>query len=226
MANKLTFTGYKWDGLLKFPKGTYYHQHGQTFFNSINWDAICQYASELHDGEICTLDPQINMGCNHMVRILNFGDGSRWIARLRMLLTKTRVEAESECRYFQREVDCIQLVKERIRVPVPELFGYIASADNHIGAPIMFQECLSGNCGIDLNFQGVPTQHKSTFFAAMSEFQVSPPRHLLVGFSFDNGSDGNLNYIVPQDRLHHPAFRWKLRCGTSSRSRWTLRYSD
>ena len=79
--------------------GTYYHQ-GQRFFDSIDWDALCRYASELHDGEICTLDPQITMGCNHMIRIVNFVDGSQWIARLRMLFTKTGLEAESQCHFF------------------------------------------------------------------------------------------------------------------------------
>ena len=55
-----------------------------------------------------------------------------------MISTKIGVEADSQCRYFQREVDYIQLVRERAHTPVPALFGYVASADNHIGAPIMF----------------------------------------------------------------------------------------
>lgn len=181
MANRSEYTGYKWRGLLKFPEGTYYHQIGQTFFKSIDWVAVCRYASEIRDGEICTLDPQITMGCNHMIRILNFADGSRWIARLRMISTKIGVEADSQCRYFQREIDCIQLVKERLRIPVPALFGYIASPDNHIGAPVMFQECLPGNCGMDMNAgMEIPTQHKSSFFAAMSDFQVSSHSYLLI----------------------------------------------
>ena len=164
MANQSTFTGFNWHGLLKFPEGTYYHQQGQPFFNSIDWDANCQYASELHNGEFCALDPQITMGCNQLIRILNFADGSRWIARPRILFTKTGVETKLQCRYIQREVDCIQLVKERSNVPVLALFSYIASADNHIGAPIMFQECLSGNCAMNLNtLREVPTQHKSIF---------------------------------------------------------------
>ena len=181
MEDQSKYTGYKWRGLLKFPEGTSYHQKGQTFFKSIDWIALCQYASEIHDGEICTLDPQITMGCNHMIRILNFEDGSRWIARLRILSTKIEVEADTQCGYFQNEVDCIQLVKERVRIPVPALFGYIASADNHIGAPVMFQECLPGNCAMDLNARReVPTEHKPAFFAAMSELQVSSHSHLLI----------------------------------------------
>lgn len=227
MANQSSFTGYKWRGLLKFPEGTYYHQQGKTFFNSVDWDAVCRYASELHDGEICTLNPQITMGCNHMIRILDFADGSRWIARLRMLSTKTGVEADAECRYFQREVDCIQLVKERIRIPVPALFGYIASANNHIGAPIMFQECLPGNCAMDLNvLKEIPTQHKSTFFAAMSELQVSSCWYLLLLFSSDNRSDRNLHHNVPQNWLHYSAFRWDLSPRAPSRNWWTLRYRN
>ena len=211
MENRSEFTGYKWRGLLKFPEGTYYHQIGQTFFKNVDWVAVCQYASEIHDREICTLDPQITMGCNHMIRILNFGDGSRWVARLRMLSTKIGVEADSQCRYFQREVDCIQLVRERARIPVPALFGYIASADNHIGAPVMFQECLPGNCGMDMNDRmEVPTQHKPTFFAAMSELQVSSHSHLLIDFGSKRPTDRNLQDKFPQDWLSNSAIGWDL----------------
>ena len=109
-----------------------------------------------------------------MVRILNFENGSRWVARLRMTATDTDAEKQEASLLLQREVDCIQLVRERTNVPVPATFGYIADADNNneIGAPLMLMVCLPGNVAMDLQFSSVPAQHKSSFYADMARFQV------------------------------------------------------
>jgi len=84
MTSQFSFAGYKWSGLTTFPEGTSWRHRAQSFVDNINWEALCQYASELHDGADCTVDPQMAMGCNNLVRILVFEDGSRWIARLRL----------------------------------------------------------------------------------------------------------------------------------------------
>ena len=93
--------------------------------DSIDWNSLCQYASELHGGVRSTVDPKFTMGGRHVVRIINFEGGERWIARLRMT---TDMDDDEQCQLVQREVDCIQLVRERTSVPVPAVYGYIASA--------------------------------------------------------------------------------------------------
>ena len=105
-----------------------------------------------------------------MVRRIDFQRGTIWIARVR--ITSPSNEDEASC-LLQREVDCIQLVKERIRVPVPTIFGYIASARNKIGAPFMLMECLPGNVGLDLSGVVIPAQYKAFFHKEMARFQVS-----------------------------------------------------
>lgn len=104
-----------------------------------------------------------------MVRRINFQGGTRWIARLRIT---TPITEEEGSRLLQREIDCMHLVKERTSVPVPTVFGYIASVKNDIGAPFMLMECLSGNVGLDLSGVEIPAQHKASFHREMARFQV------------------------------------------------------
>lgn len=104
-----------------------------------------------------------------MVRLINFQGGAQWIARVRM---STPMDEDEGGRLLQREVDCIHLVKERTSVPVPTVFGYIASAKNNIGAPFMLMECLSGNVGVDLSGVEIPAQYKASFHGEMARFQV------------------------------------------------------
>ncbi|MCJ1461234.1 hypothetical protein MMC28_011616 [Mycoblastus sanguinarius] len=177
MSDKIDFTGYRWHGIAKCPedpRGSSWQQQKQAFFDSLNWDALCQYASRLpiFNGKACTIDSQITTGGRNMVRLIHVEGGSPCVARVRMSPTETNDEAEAESQLLQREVNCIKLVKERISVPVPAVLGYIANAKNDIGAPFMLMECLPGNVAMDLNFAFVPTQYKSSCYSEMARFQT------------------------------------------------------
>ena len=74
---------------------------------------------------------------------------------------------------LRREVDCISLVKERTSVPIPTVYGYIASAKNDIGAPFMLMGCLSGNTVVDSIGVEIPAQYKSAFQGEMAKLQVA-----------------------------------------------------
>lgn len=179
MASNQNFKGYEWDDNLDDS------DHGrwtQSFLDYIDWKALCRYASELHGGEECAIEPRFTMGGRHMVRIINFEGGSRWIARLR---TTTGMDHDEQSGLVQREVDCIHLVRERTSVPVPMVFGYNASAKNAIGAPFILMECLFGNVCMDLNHDFIPSQHKDKFYAEMARFQVSRTFKLADLYSFD-----------------------------------------
>ena len=173
MTNNHQFEGYNGEALSDaYPEHSAYRRRVQSFFDNIDWNALCQFASKLNDRKDCALDPQWTIGGRHLIRIINFQDDSRWIARLRMT---TSMSEDEQSGLIQREVDCLQLVKERNVVPVPTVFGYKASARNEIGAPFMLMECLSGNIIPDLSgdtAHGVPSQHKSSFYAEMARLQV------------------------------------------------------
>ena len=93
-------------------------------------------------------------------------DDSRWVARLRMTATETDDdEGNGADLLLGREVDCIQLVRERTPVPVPKIFGYMSSSRKEIGALFMLMECLSGNVAMDLKFDSIPAPYKSSFYS-------------------------------------------------------------
>ena len=169
MTDKPVFEGYKWSGMSSETEESPYGQWVQGLLNRINWDALCQYASKLHNDEDCTISPDFTMGGRHMVRRINFRDGTRWIGRVRIT---TPINGDEGRRLLQREVDCMELVKERTSVPVPTVFGYVVSAKNDFGAPFMLMECLSGNVGIDLHGVEIPAQYKASFHREMARFQV------------------------------------------------------
>ena len=172
MTAKASFTGYKWAGLETYDKDSPWHDRAYAFFVSIDWNALCQFTSKLRMDEPCIIDSQLTMGANHMIRVLKFADCTRWVARLRMPSMDPDDNTDNRNVQLQREVDCIQLIRERTTMPVPAVYGYIASADNAIGAPFMLMECLAGNVAVDLD-NDVPSQHKASFYAEMANYQVN-----------------------------------------------------
>ena len=203
MANSHRFEGYKWELLSEaYSEDNLYRHWVQSFFDRINWNALCQFASKLNDGKACAVDPQWTIGGRHLVRIVQFHDGSRWIARLRMDTSRSE---EVQSRLVQREVDCLHLVKERTTVPVPKNFGYMKSTQNEVGAAFILMECLSGNTGVDLNCDegpGVPFQHKPSFYEEMARLQVGPLQYSAFVAGFDDSSGGNFIFNVSEDRGH------------------------
>lgn len=171
MASNENFGGYKWEGLSNDLGDDAFSAFGRWFLDAIDWNALCWYASQCKGDEECTIDPQLTLGGRHMVRIIKVQGGSRWIARLRMTSNMDGVEQSS---LVQREVDCMQLVRERTSVLMPMIFGYVASPKSAVGAPFMLMECLSGKVGMELNVDFISSQYKDKFYTEMARFQVSP----------------------------------------------------
>ena len=163
MTKIAAFGGYKWQSHM-YAEGRFSKE--QIFLAKIKWDALCLYASSLKGNEACTLDPQIAMGGRNVVRILNFANGARWIARIRL----PPVDQEAN-RLVQGEVDCIKLVRERTGIPVPDIYGYSADADL-IGAPFILMEALQGNAAVDLNDRLIHPEHKTSFYRSLAEYQA------------------------------------------------------
>ncbi|KAK2748271.1 hypothetical protein FQN57_000929 [Myotisia sp. PD_48] len=176
MAESTGFSGYKWEGMSTFAEGTSYHSDAQEFLASVNWKALCVHATKLKNSTTCVIEPEIALGGRHMIRILSFEDGSRWIARLRITVRSsgenkndTNDDADS---LSQSEFDCMRLVKEKTTVPVPTVFGFVPSRESQIGAPVIFMECLRGNTPIVLKFGSIPEEHKSSFYEEMARIHV------------------------------------------------------
>lgn len=171
MTAHANFSGYNWNGYPVYGEGEDWQDENKSFYHSIQWDALCRHATKLRDGENCQLDPQFTMGGRHMIRIINFEGGSRLIARLRM---PGEDEHGPKSLLLQREIDCMELIRERTSVPLPKVFDFDVNVENEIGAPFMLIECLDGNCGSDVKEdRSVPEDHKAKFYAEMARIQVT-----------------------------------------------------
>jgi hypothetical protein len=146
----------------------------------INWTALKEYAigvKQKHtndDGEItCQLSAEYNMGGLHIVRRLDFHDGTSWVARLQL----RRATADSLQRLIQ-EVHTIEVIRERSTIPVLEIFAYDASDNNAVGVAFMIMEFIPADTAMD-SFGGWPVHRgknpphfKKNFYAAMARIQV------------------------------------------------------
>ncbi|KAK3899527.1 hypothetical protein C8A05DRAFT_46429 [Staphylotrichum tortipilum] len=138
-----------------------------------NWLELCLHASKLNHGMPCVMLPDMNNRLHHVVRVLEFEDGTRWFARVQMAKS-----TDATARALQSEVDVMTLVRERTRIPVPRVFSYKIYDEHLIGAAFMLTEFLPGNVAIDLDggnkvHQGrIPPGHRPSFYTAVVQIQA------------------------------------------------------
>jgi len=146
----------------------------------INWKALEKYAIRVkqertnHDSEVsCRLSSEYNIGGLHVVRRLDFHDGTTWLARLQL----RKATAESLER-LKQEVCTIEVIRERSTVPVPEIFAYEPTDSNTVGVAFMIMEFILADTAMDA-FGGwpvhqgkIPPQFKEQFHVAMAGVQV------------------------------------------------------
>lgn len=148
----------------------------------INWEILKETAIHLkqrlakHEDEIsCQLSAEYNMGGVHIVRRLDFDDGTSWLARLRLHKTTAN---QGLCECLEQEVHTINVIRDRSEVPVPAVFGHDARWDNPVGVPFMLQEYIAADTAMD-SFGGYPVhggdtppQFKEGFYDSLANIQV------------------------------------------------------
>lgn len=170
--NMEAFSGYQW---------TYYPslEHGplrsraDSFLASVNWTALLEYAAQKRDGVSGILLPDIGLGYNHMVRIIQFSDGNQWVARLRLppLAEGDTCKDALETTGI-REFSTIHLLRQTTHIPIPEIHAIEERSDCKVKAPFMLMACLQGNVGMDLGMS-VPLQYKKAFLRGLAKIHVS-----------------------------------------------------
>lgn len=140
----------------------------------IDCAALIQYAKDVHRRHMkharnieCQLSDRYNMGGLHVVRLLDFEDGTTWLARLQL-----RKGTAESCQSLIAEVNTIQVVRERSKIRVPEVFGYNASYDNPIGVPFMLLEYIPAITARDSFGGRIPRQFRTDYHASMATVQV------------------------------------------------------
>ena len=147
--------------------------------NFINWPPLAIYASTTRhklDGisSPSHLSPEYTMGGLHVVRRINFADGTQWLARVQ------RKKPTAELREKMRgEVATMQVVRARSQIPVPRVYAWDDNGTvSKVGAGVMLMEFVLGNTAMD-SFGGwdihrgeLPDGAKQRFLGQMAGVQV------------------------------------------------------
>ncbi|KAJ5286332.1 hypothetical protein N7524_001638 [Penicillium chrysogenum] len=189
-----SFAGYRWSYFASTTDETL-RLRVQNFIDSTNWDALIEYANRLRNGKICKLLPDIGLGYNHLVRIIEFQDDVRWIARLRMPpLSRTQARSSVNKQIMENEYNTILLVKQKTKISIPSVHAIELDTGNIVKAQFMLMDCLRGNAGIDLSME-VPNFYKRCVFSKMAEIQVDLSRVQLprIGTILRQNEDGSFD---------------------------------
>lgn len=139
----------------------------------MNWAALLEHAAGKRNGISCILLPDIGLGYNHMVRIIQFSDGNQRVARLRLppLVEGNHCGDALETSGI-REFSTICLVRQRTHIPISVIHAIEERSDCKVNAPFMSMDCLQGNVGMDLGMS-VPPQYKKAFLRELARIHVS-----------------------------------------------------
>lgn len=148
----------------------------------INWNGLQLYAVDLQNSRAkgpkvkkCIIHPKYTTGCSSLVRLLEFDDGSKCIARIQLQKPSDKLEKQ-----FLHEYHAITIVRERTKVPVPEIFGCEASPDL-IGRPFMILEFIPGNTLMNtIGYDEVPDEYKPKFSKDIADIHVCHFAHYII----------------------------------------------
>ncbi len=149
----------------------------------VDWDALQDYAIRLRRSlcetasappfSTCVLLPQYTLGGLHLVRLVEFDDGERWVARIRL-----HGGTDQSSQQLVHEVHTLSYLREQTRIPVPRIFAFESSTSNQIGVPFFLMEFVPGNTamdafgGYDVHGGEIPPQYKPVFMQQVAKIQV------------------------------------------------------
>ncbi|EGC48944.1 conserved hypothetical protein [Histoplasma capsulatum var. duboisii H88] len=163
------FAGYRWSYFSSNGEGPL-HLRAQKFLESTDWGSLIEYAAAERNGMKCGLLPDIGLGYNHMVRIVEFADQVRWVARLRLPDLSQARDSLSSARSVT-EYNTIQLVQKETKIPVPQVHAFEGNPYSRVKTQFMLMDCLRGNVGMDLNME-IPSEHKTSVFTRLADIHI------------------------------------------------------
>ncbi|CZT13631.1 uncharacterized protein RCO7_10853 [Rhynchosporium graminicola] len=167
----MVFSGYQWTYFTSLAPGSF-RTRAELFLTAVDWPSLLKYVAEKRCGIDCMLLPDIGLGYNHMVRILEFADNVRWVARLRMPpLGKSEYDQSALKIAMGCEINASSLVQRKTSIPIPQIHAFEVSSDCSVKAPFMVMDCLEGNVGMDLDMK-IPTEYKEDFFKNLAKVHV------------------------------------------------------
>ncbi|KAI3565763.1 hypothetical protein IWW34DRAFT_899301 [Fusarium oxysporum f. sp. albedinis] len=171
--NGKKFSNYKWQYFSSLTEGPI-RSRAKLFLESINWPGLEKFATTKRNGIKCRILPDIGLGYNHMVRIIEFEDGDRWVARLKLPSLPKPDISEHEQALDARmtyEFNTMSFLREKTSIPIPRIHAFEARPHCSVGAPFMLMDCLEGNVGMDIGME-IPPESKQTFLKALARIHV------------------------------------------------------
>ncbi|KAF2839699.1 hypothetical protein M501DRAFT_1030903 [Patellaria atrata CBS 101060] len=127
--NSKAFSGYQWTYFSSLQEDPI-RLRSESFIAFVNWPALLERASKKRKGTSCILLPDIGIGYNHMVRIVQFIDGARWVARLRLPPLARADSYKDVLETVEKiEFNTISLLRQRSSVPILKIHGFEARND-------------------------------------------------------------------------------------------------
>lgn len=176
------FAGFKWPA---FPTYQPFRVRNQCFHDTmVNWNVVCDIARNLRVMR-CQLEAPVGYGHSHMIRRIAFTDDVYWVIRLAMpdicrdastnYAPSKDYWSQEKALDMQSEIDTMCYIAEHTSIPVPKIFAYDTTANNSVGAPYMFMECVFGNSLRDMG-RIVPARYEATFKKRLARIQVKETR--------------------------------------------------
>jgi len=168
------FSGFKW-GHFKTVTDPKQLTRATTFLESVSWPALEDVASKTRGGISCKLTADIGLGYNHMVRDIQFADGTHLVARLRLPhFSDNGLYPDSNAvdNAMRSEICTLHAIAEHTDIVVPQVYASDTSADGEVGAPYLLMNRLEGNSGLDLGLE-IPLQYEHDLFCEMARIHVS-----------------------------------------------------
>jgi len=137
-----------------------------------NWQAICERASLDNGGQPCELLSDCTCGGTSLARLLEFQDGTRWVARVPLVKpTPERIQR------LRTEIDTMILLRNHTKT-VPQVFAFELDDAHPAGTPFVLLEFLPGNTAMDEadNYDKgeiIPRQHQQTCYQSLASAHVS-----------------------------------------------------
>lgn len=137
-----------------------------------NWTAICNAASRARMSQPCTPRPEYTGGRSSLARLLEFEDGTLWIARIQL----EKSSPQSSCR-AQIDIDTMAFLRSHTDAPVPRVFAWEVDDQNAADVAFVLLEYLAGKTAYDEsrmynNEALIPLPFQGTFYKSMAKVHV------------------------------------------------------
>ena len=180
----------------------------EEYLESIDFDALVDFASSLRDGMPCSIVEE-TFGHNNLVYDIEFEDSSRWIARIPILprlyeCDELRI-SETVQRYLLKSMVAAQIFARNIKnVFTPDIYTSFSDGKNPVGVPCMLMQKID-DYRLDEVIGHLPDNDLHTIFSDLAREMVSlasPPYFTQIGSLCQVGDDYEVGPMLAYTSLH------------------------